>query len=254
MFGAALLHLIDMYGFHPSPLRVPLPCPIFLTTSNAPITRAHAFLRPLPPFHRLLTRSSPYFLFPFFSIRYNLFYSYFHLHERVFSVFNESRCCWNRKTASSHWQPAQKVTQLASRCSWNLIGWTSSPASTVNAWMETRTREFVVLSMPELWYHRSLFQVVSVFEGLLPSEYSTFSWTNWILGWASYSTHSGRETKIQTFFWSSLYATWSQVFRNVTCCTNQSFRIDSCLFQWHQMFFKIEMHFCLWNSTCTLAK
>jgi hypothetical protein len=45
----------------PPPLRVPFPCSIFLTTCNAPITRTHAFLQPLPPFHRLLTRSSPYF-------------------------------------------------------------------------------------------------------------------------------------------------------------------------------------------------
>ena len=49
----------------PSPLRVPFRCPICLTTSNAPITRTHAFLQPLPPFHRLLTRSSPYFCSPF---------------------------------------------------------------------------------------------------------------------------------------------------------------------------------------------
>ena len=53
----------------PCPFRVPLPCPIFLTTCNAPITRTHAFLQPLPPFHRLLTRSSPYFCSPFRPLR-----------------------------------------------------------------------------------------------------------------------------------------------------------------------------------------
>jgi hypothetical protein len=39
-------------------------------------------------------------------------------------------------------------------------------------------------------------------------------------------TLTRRETKIQTFFWSSLHATWSQVLRNVVCSTKRSWSIN----------------------------